>query len=221
MAKVTKAKHTVTTHGAIGLSAGDDRPVCAIYNRSSTEKGDPTRAVADLKRAAEQRGYRVGLEVVETGSGTKNDRPGLQHVLDVARRGEIAAVFVVRLDRFGRSSIDLLSNIKALTSYGVRFACTEQAIDVQANGDPMGSLILGVLASVAEFERSIIVTRVREGQKRAMKRGVVFGRPRESKVSSDDVRRLRTAGRSWAEVASKLGCTVALARRRATEDAAE
>lgn len=219
MARSSKAKHVVTAMIDTGLSAGDGRPACAIYNRVSTSGQDPTLAIADLRRAAEQRGYRVALEVVETGSGKRNDRPGLQRVLDAGRRGEIRAVFVVRLDRFGRSSLDLLGNIKALTQAGVRFACTEQAIDIQPNGDPMGALVLGVLASVAEFEHAIIVSRVREGQRRAMERGVVFGRPRADGPSADDVLRLRKADRSWSEIAETLDCSIALARRRAAEAA--
>jgi putative DNA-invertase from lambdoid prophage Rac len=213
MAKSTKAPRLVATMKPGGLSAG--QPRAAIYNRVSTTGQDATLAMEDLRRAAVQRGYHVALEIAETGSGKRNDRPGLQRVLEGARRSEVDAVFVMRLDRFGRSSLDLLTNIRAITDAGVRFACIEQAIDIQPSGDPMGQLVLTVLAGVAQFEHAIIVDRVREGQRRAMKRGVVFGRPRADGPDGDRVRELRTAGRSWSEVASELDCTVALARRRA------
>lgn len=212
MAKTSKKAHTVTRSDPSGTFG----KACAVYNRVSTTGQNPKIAMADLRRAAEARGFHVALEIAETGSGKRNDRPGLQRVLDAARRGEIGAVFVMRLDRFGRSSLDLLSNIKAITNAGVRFTCIEQAIDIQPHGDPMGQLILTVLSGVAEFEHAIITERVREGQRRAKARGVVFGRPRDDGPSTDQVRTLRKANRSWSEIAERLGCTVGMARRRAT-----
>src|SRR6266568_1328720 len=135
---------------AVGLTT-----MAAIYNRVSTVAQDAESAMDDLRRAAEQRGYTVALEVAETGSGARNDRPGLQRVLEAARKGQIGAVLVTRLDRFGRSSLDLLTNIRTLTDAGVRFSTTEQAIDIAPGGDPMGQLVLTVLAGVAQFEREV------------------------------------------------------------------
>lgn len=211
MAKTSKKVRSVTP----ALARGTFGKACAVYNRVSTSQQNPKLAMADLRRAAQARGFDVALEIAETGSGKRNDRPGLQRVLEAARRGEISAVFVMRLDRFGRSSLDLLANIKAITNAGVRFTCIEQAIDIQPNGDPMGQLILTVLSGVAEFEHAIITERVREGQRRAKARGVVFGRPRDDGPSTDQVRALRKAKHSWSEIADKLDCTVAMARRRA------
>lgn len=193
------------------------KPAAAVYNRVSTPGQDPEPAMTELHRAAVQRGYEVVLAVAETGSGRRNDRPGMLRVLDAARRGQLAAVFVSRLDRFGRSSLDLLANIRALTDAGVRFACVEQAIDVQPGRDPMGQLVLTALAGVAEFEHALITARVREGQARARKRGVVFGRPRVDGPDPAAIAELRAAGRSWRSIAIELRCTIAMARRRAGE----
>lgn len=190
----------------------------ALYNRRSTAaQGDPGAPMDELAMAAKQRGYRVALAIAETGSGTRNDRPGLQQVLDAARRGKISAVIVARLDRFGRSSLDLLANIRSLTDAGVEFICTEQAVHVKPGGDPMSGLMLTVLSGVAEFERATIRDRVLEGQRRAIERGQHIGRPRNKGPSGSAVRRLRSAGKSWREISSALGCTVAMARRRAAE----
>ena len=214
MARRPKQESPVTITRTEGTSG---RPPAAIYNRVSTVLQDSSRAMEDLRRAAIQRGYDVVLEVHEQGSGKRNDRPGLAEVLDAARRGEVAAVFVMRLDRWGRSSLDLLANIKALTSAGVRFACVEQSIDVQPTGDAMGNLILSVLAGVAEFEHAIIVERVREGQARARKHGAVFGRPRDLGPDVEQIVALRKDGKSWSVIAGEVGCSVALARRRFDE----
>ncbi len=207
----------------VGLTAG-----AAVYNRVSTAGQNPEGAMADLRLAAELRGYQVALAVAETGSGARNDRPGLQRVLEAARRGKIGAVLVTRLDRFGRSSLDLLANIRALTDAGARFACTEQAIDIRPGGDPMGQLVLTVLAGVAEFERAIIRDRVREGQRRAKAKGVHIGRPwgsgRKGGRDAPDpsaVGALRKVGKSWTEIAAALKCTVASARRSLARAAGE
>lgn len=187
----------------------------ALYNRVSTSsQGDPAKAMAELHAAASQRAWTVTLEVAEQGSGARNDRPGLQKVLAAARRGKIDAVLVTRLDRFGRSSLDLLSNIRALTDAGCRFTCTEQAIDIRPDGDPIGQLVLTILAGVAEFERAIIRDRVLEGQRRARRRGAHLGRPFAADAPPRPVvESLRALGKSWTQVAAELGCTVASARR--------
>lgn len=199
---------------------GTSGKACAVYHRVSTaQQGDPKRVLADLRRAAGQRGYSVAIAEAERGSGARNDRPGLQRVLEAARRGEISAVLVTRLDRFGRSAPDLLANIRALRDAGCEFIAIEQGLHVQPNGDAVSQLLLTVLSGVAEFEREIIRDRVLEGQRRARERGVHLGRPRDDGPDAAAVRRLRRAKRSWSEVADELGCSVAMARRRATDEA--
>jgi len=188
--------------------------VCAVYNRVSTTGQNPHTAMADLRAAAKHRGYSVGLAVAETGSGARNDRPGLQRVLDAARRGKVSAVLVSRLDRFGRSAADLATNIRALTAGGVEFVAVEQGLHVRTNGDATSQLLLTVLSGVAEFERDIIRARVVEGQRRARAAGRHIGRPQAEGPDAAAVRKLRARGRSWAEVATRLGCTTSMARRR-------
>lgn len=214
MGRSSKSKTGFTSRVAKGLSAGRR---AAVYNRVSTEDQDPALAMEDLRRAAAQRGLELALEVEETGSGARADRPGLLEVMRAARAGEVDVVVVARLDRFGRSTLDLLQNIRALGDAGVRFLCTQQAIDIAPAGDPMGQLILTVLAGVAQFEHAIIRERVRDGVRRAQKRGVKFGRPRVTGPSGAEVAGLRTVGKSWSEISSALGCTVATARARAAE----
>jgi len=98
----------------------------------------------------------VALDVEETGSGAWNNRPGLRRVMDAARKGDVEAILVWKLDRFGRLSLDVLSNIRTLTNSGVRFIAVTQGLDVQPHGDAMSQLILTVLSGVAEFEHSLM-----------------------------------------------------------------
>jgi putative DNA-invertase from lambdoid prophage Rac len=187
----------------------------ALYHRVSTVDQNRALARRELRQAAAARGLQVVLDVEETGSGARNNRPGLRRVMEAARKGQIGAVLVWKLDRFGRSSLDVLSNIKALTDGGVRFIAVTQGLDVKPQGDAMSSLILTVLAAVAEFERSLIVERTTLAVRAAIKAGRQWGRRNSPGPDAIQVKALRAKGASWSEVAARFGCTVAMARRRA------
>lgn len=136
--------------------------------------------------------------------------------MEASRRGEVSAVLVWKLDRFGRSSLDVLSNIRTLTDSGVRFIAVTQGLDVKPQGDAMSQLILTVLSGVAEFERSLIAERTALAARTAIRAGRRWGRRPAAGPSAQQVRRLRAAGTSWSQVARELHCTVAMARRRAS-----
>lgn len=187
----------------------------AIYHRVSTLDQDPHLADSELTAHAARLGGAVTLRVSEQASGAWNGRPGLQRVLDAAQRGQVDAVLVWKLDRFGRSALDLLANIRKLEDAGVRFVALTQGIDIKPGGDAMGRLMLTMLAAVAEFERELIRERTMLGLAKARAEGKRIGRPHEAGPSQAKVRSLRAKGVSWADVAAQLGCTVGMARRRA------
>lgn len=190
-------------------------PRIATYHRVSTSDQNPALARDELRAAASRLGA-LALEVEEIGSGARNDRPGWQRVLEAARRGQVDTVVVWKLDRAGRSMLDLLANIEALQGLGVRFVATTQGLDVRPDGGAMSKLILGVLASVAEFEREIIRERTRLGLAKARAKGKrLGGRPVLSKAQVAKVKQLRATGLSWAKVAEGAGCTSTTARRAA------
>jgi DNA invertase Pin-like site-specific DNA recombinase len=148
------------------------------YHRVSTVDQDPTLARAELRAHAARLGE-LAFEIEETGSGARNDRPGLRRVLEAARRGQIDIVLTWKLDRFGRSALDVLGNIRELVEVsGVRFVCSTQAIDIRPGGDPLSRLLLTMLAAVAEFERDLIRERTALGMARARAAGKHVGRPR-------------------------------------------
>src|SRR5262249_54816305 len=139
----------------------------------------PHLARAELRQAAKARDMKVALAVEETGSGARNDRPGLQKVMDAARRGRVGAVLVWKLDRFGRNALDLLAKTSALEGAGCRFICTSQNIDIKPGSDAMSRLVLMVLSAIAEFERDVIRERSRLGMANARAAGKQIGRPRK------------------------------------------
>jgi DNA invertase Pin-like site-specific DNA recombinase len=187
----------------------------ATYHRCSTLDQNPKLAREELRAVAARLGELV-LEIEEKGSGARNDRPGFRKLMEAARKGAIDVVAVWKLDRFGRSTVDLLDNIKALGTAGVRFTATSQGLDVKPDGDAMSRLLVTMLAAVAEFERDLIRERTRLGLAAARRSGKRLGRPSSLPAGgADQVAQLRAAGKSWAEVAEAVGVSVMAARRAA------
>lgn len=185
----------------------------ALYHRCSTLDQNPALARVELQNAAARHGGQVVMDIEETGSGARNDRPGLQRLMEASRRGQVDAVMVWKLDRFGRSALDVLANMRDLDAAGVRFIAITQGIDIRPGGDAMSRLILGVLASVAEFERDLIRERTKLGMARARAAGRRIGRPRSSRPDREVVLKMRVEGRSWRQVAASLGCSTWVARQ--------
>jgi len=153
------------------------------YHRVSTTEQDPTLAREELRRAAQARDIFLIDEVEETGSGARNDRPGLQRVMQLVRAHLVSNVLVWKLDRFGRSTIDVVSNVKTIKNAGASFIATSQGLEIGPHTGAVGDLILTVMSAMAEFERSVISERTLLGLKMARSKGRILGRPKGSKDS--------------------------------------
>lgn len=104
-------------------------------------------------------------------SGAEFDRPGLSDALQIAGRGDMLVVW--RLDRLGRSLVDLVNLVNDLGRRGVEFRSLTEAIDTSSSG---GRLTFHLMAAMAEFERAIISERTRAGMDAARARGRRIGR---------------------------------------------
>jgi DNA invertase Pin-like site-specific DNA recombinase len=133
------------------------------------------------------RGWDAAKRVEDVGSGAKG-RPGRESLLRAARRREIDAVVVWRLDRWGRSLPDLVVTLRELTDLGVGFVSLTEALDLTT---PTGRAMAGMVAVFAEFEREILRERVRAGIAQARKQGRPHGRPRTASLKADEIRRLK------------------------------
>jgi len=194
---------------------------CALYHRVSQVDQNERLAIDELRQAAAARGMIIVAEITEIGSGAKNDRPGLLKVLAAARRSELDAVLCWKLDRWGRSSLDLLANLRALEDAGVRFIAVTQGIDIKPGGDAMSHLLVTMLAAIAEFERDLIRERTRLGVAKARQRGKRLGRPPIGNMPTPaEVITLRNTGASWTMIAKALRCSIATARRAAQKGVA-
>ena len=109
---------------------------------------------------------------LETMAGTKKDRPELNKVLDILRSGD--TLVITRLDRLGRSAVDLLNIVTTLEERGVDFEVLEQSINTKT---PEGKMLFTIISSFSEFERAIMRDRTMDGLAAARARGRLGGRP--------------------------------------------
>jgi len=109
-------------------------------------------------------------------SGAKSDRPGLTQALDFARSGD--ALVVWKLDRLGRSIIDLINLLNSMQSRGIEFISLTESIDTTTAN---GKLFFHLMASFAEYERNLIRERTNAGLSAARARGRLGGRERKLK----------------------------------------
>lgn len=136
-----------------------------IYTRASTVDQNCEAQYRELAKYAKERGWTLVEHYTDIMSGAKVDRPGLIRLLADARARKFQAVLVWKLDRFGRSPLDLHINVEELRTCSVRFIATTQGIDTDVN-NPMARLQLNMLSAFAEFERELIRERVASGKQR-------------------------------------------------------
>lgn len=131
------------------------------------------------------------------------DRPELEAALDFVRQGD---VFVVtKLDRLARSVANLLEIVARLDRKGVTLRILNLGLDTST---PTGKLMLTVMGGVAEFERSMMLERQREGIAKAKAEGVYKGRKPTARAKADEVRALKAEGKSVRAIAEALGISV-------------
>jgi DNA invertase Pin-like site-specific DNA recombinase len=128
--------------------------------------------------------------------------PLREKLIQTATRREIDSVIVWRLDRWGRSLVDLVNTLQELTALDVGFVSLSEALDLTT---PSGRALAGVLAVFAEFERDILRDRVRAGIDQAREDGKPHGRPMTAGKLVPEMKQLRKDGISKRAIAKQLG----------------
>lgn len=188
----------------------------AAYTRVSTGSQDTAMQLADIRRLAELRGWEVVRVVEEKASGAKH-RPARQALIADAQGGACDAVVVWKLDRWGRSTLDVLGTVTELDTAGVAFVSVQDHIDMTT---AQGRLMVQLLAAFAEFERAQIRERVTAGLKHAKRHGTrsgkPVGRPATSAERAPRIASLAARGLSLPEIARRLEMPYSSVHRLAT-----
>ena len=176
------------------------------YARVSTQDQHLAGQLEALKAAGAETIYREKI------SGTRADRPQLAKLMAALKASD--TVIVTKIDRLGRSTRELLELIERIGKAGAAF---------RSLGDPLfdttssqGKLMATLLAAIAEFERDLIRERTGDGRKRAMAKGVKFGRkPKLSDYQRGEAIRRRAAGETLAEIAKSYAVDISMISRLA------
>ena len=162
-------------------SLGKTSPKVAIYARVSTRDTDqnPEVQLLVLRRYAEQRGWSVVTEYVDTASASDmRGRTAWRRLLADAQSGKVKILLIAKLDRAWRSVHQMHLDLQQLEQRKVEVVAATQDFNTQGS---LGRLTLNLLAAFAEFERELIRERTLDGLARAKAKGKRLGRPPGSK----------------------------------------
>jgi DNA invertase Pin-like site-specific DNA recombinase len=146
----------------------------ALYVRVSKVDLNPENQRIELERFARERGWQYSL-FVEVES-TKNTRPIKEKLMNRLTRCEFEGVIIWKIDRWARSTKELMTDIADLLAANRQLIITTTPIDTTSAS---GRLVVAVLGAMAEFERELIRERTLAGLARARAQGKHIGRPRK------------------------------------------
>jgi DNA invertase Pin-like site-specific DNA recombinase len=189
----------------------------AIYARVSTDSQSTDNQLRELRRVARVNGWKISAEFTDKGvSGSKGreKRPQFDQLLKAAVRREFDVIAAWSVDRLGRSLQDLVGFLSEIHAKGIDLYLHQQGIDTTT---PAGKALFQMCGVFAEFERAMIVERVRSGLARAKaqgtKSGRAIGRPRVNLQIEHRIRVARKEGLGILRIARKIGCGVSTVQR--------
>jgi len=169
------------------------------YARTSTREqiAGFEAQISELEKAACEKVFREQVSAVK-------EREQLDAALDYVREGDVFAV--TKLDRLARSLPDLVQIVDILNRKGVALRVLNINLDTAT---PTGKLMLHMLGAIAEFERTLMLERQRDGIAAAKDAGKYKGRKPTAKAKAEEVLYLASEGLTRQEIASRVGVGVA------------
>jgi DNA invertase Pin-like site-specific DNA recombinase len=167
------------------------------YIRVSTEAQNTARqeeALADL---------RLDKTFTDKASGRDTDRPQLAAALAHLREGDTFIIY--SMDRLSRSLNDLITTVKSLTARGVKVQFIKESLTFTGDNNPMANLMLGIMGSLAEWERSVIRERQLQGIAIAKAKGAYKGRKKALNADEQtELKALAAAGANKTALAKQF-----------------
>jgi DNA invertase Pin-like site-specific DNA recombinase len=182
--------------GSPAPAAGDDHPPAsgkknikvALYLRVSTSDQHATNQERDLRAMADRAGWQIVAVYKDEGiSGSKgrDRRPQFDALCKAATRREFDMVASWAVDRLSRSVQDLSTFMNDMRSLGIDVFLMKQGVDTST---PSGRLVANVFASIGEWEREMIIDRVKSGMARAKAQGKRLGKPAVAQAKVEAVK---------------------------------
>lgn len=186
----------------------------AFYVRVSTSDGQTTE---NQLRALHEVAHRLDWTVIAifsdegfSGAKGRDRRPGLQALLKGVARKEFDLVAAWSVCRLGRSLPDLVALLGDLQARGIDLFLHQQSLDTST---PSGRMLFQMLGVFAEFERAMIVARVKAGLQRTRAKGTRLGRPPIPEEKVEVIRSMLSSGAGIREAARKTGAGTATVQR--------
>src|SRR5438094_2858617 len=197
----------------------------AILVRVSTAKQETARQISELRQYADGKGYEV-IEVCQetiSGSAEDHERDGLRRAEQLARDGQIKKVLVHEVSRVARRNSVAHRFVETLEDCGVSLYWHAQGVETllpSGKRDPDAGIMLALLAEIARNESETLRERIKSGLALARKRGVILGRPKDTKLGRDyflqkhkDIARHLKAGQSIRNTAKIAGKGISTVQR--------
>jgi DNA invertase Pin-like site-specific DNA recombinase len=184
-----------------------------FYSRVSTSEQNDERQLQNLK------GYDYILSDKCSGLIPLYERPKGSQILKLIREGKLEHLEIHSIDRLGRNMIDILGVWSDLTQKGITIVCRNPSIrNLTDNGkvDKFSQLMMGILSTMGEFEKSLIKERQLEGIKIRKQKGLYGGRkigttinPNEflQKEKSQKIKEYLLKGYTHNEISKILQCS--------------
>lgn len=185
----------------------------ALYVRVSTDDQTIQNQLLVLTEVARRSGWEIVHTFSDEGiSGAKgrDKRPGYNALLNAIARREVQIVAAWSVDRLGRSLPDLVSFLSDIQAKGCDLYLHQQAIDTST---PSGRMLFQMLGVFAEFERALVVSRVKAAHARCRANNVRIGRPPMPTSRVEKVQKALNDGQSIRAVAAATGVSTATVQR--------
>ncbi len=180
----------------------------AVYARVSTSDQSTEIQVNDLTHYAASRNWTIYKTYQDKKTGKNDHRSSFQSLMMDARSRKIDCVLCWKLDRLFRSLKGLITTLEEFTELGIAFVSIKDSMDLSTSS---GRLMMQMIGAFAEFERSLIIERVRAGIANARAKGTRLGRP---KIRDDQkILVLREQGCSLRKIAANLNISKGAVQR--------
>jgi len=173
------------------------------YARISTHGQDLELQIKQIKEYAKFREIELVGLFQDIASGKDVNRTDFQRMIKTLESNPqgVNAVIITKLDRMGRSLIDLVNTTKWFESKQIGLISITNSIDTTTKE---GRLFFYIMSALGEYERELIMERTQLGRLEAIKAGKKMGRP-EIKINVDEIKRLLAEGVSKSAIARKFG----------------
>ncbi|MBU3563659.1 recombinase family protein [Polynucleobacter sp. Tro8-14-1] len=181
----------------------------AVYVRVSTSKQDTTNQLMELRDLAKRMNLEIVQEYIDNGiSGSKGreERPGLDLLLNHASQRKFEQVLIFDITRLGRSLQNCIETLNYLNSLNVDILIQKQGIDTSTS---VGRLTFSLMASLGEYEKNLMRERIVLGINRAKSQGKKLGRPSNMNDGMKNaIKILREKGMGIVSISKQLNCGV-------------